>query len=136
MNFSECLDFVNRIKNCAVATLEKDQPRVRMLGLWFADKTGFYFQAWTFKAIYQQLKENRKIEACFYGEDIMLRVAGRADFIEDKNLKEKVLLDRPFLKDLGATGPDDPKLIIFYIPHGEISFWGRKTGNKVEVVNF
>jgi pyridoxamine 5'-phosphate oxidase len=136
MNLQECLALANKIKDCAVATTENDQPRVRLLGLWFADETGFYFQIWTFKAIYDQLKNNPKMEGCFYSDGIMMRVSGEVEFLGNRELKEKVLQNRPFLKNLGATGPDDPKLIIYRIPHGEISIWARKSGNKVERLPF
>ncbi len=59
----------------------------------------------------------------------MLRVSGGVEFIDDIALKEKVLQDRPFLKDLGAKGPDDPRIIIFRISHGQAAFWPvKKTG--------
>lgn len=133
MNFTDCVNFANKIKDCAMATVEGDQPKVRMMGLWFADQSGFYFQAWAFKAVYKQLKTNSKIEVCFHSnmkeEPNMLRVSGGVEFIDDIKLKEKVFLDRPFLKNLGATGPDDPRIVIFRIAHGEASFWPiRKEG--------
>ena len=56
----------------------------------------------------------------------MMRIRGEVEFMEDIDLKEKVLEDRPFLKDLGAEGPEDPKLVIFRIAHGEVSFWPVK----------
>ena len=131
MDFKDCINFANKVKDCSVATVEGDQPRVRMLGLWFANEEGFYFQIWTFKEIYKQLKANPKIEICFYSEqkDIpyrMMRVSGEIEFIDDIALKGKVLEDRPFLKELGAEGPDDPKLVIFRIAHGEAFLWPVK----------
>lgn len=130
MTFQDCINFANRVSTCAVATADGDQPKVRMLGLWFADESGFYFQAWNFKAVYKELKANPKIEVCFHSNmqenPNMLRVSGEAEFIEDAGLKQKVFQDRPFLKGLGATGPDDPRLIIFRISHGQASFWPIK----------
>jgi pyridoxamine 5'-phosphate oxidase len=134
MNFQDCLNFANKVSTCAVATAQGDQPRVRMLGLWSADEAGFYFQAWDFKEIYKQLKANPKIEICFHSnmkeEPNMLRVSGEVEFIDDVKLKEKVFQDRPFLKSLGATGPDDPRIIIFRIAHGQASFWPIKKAGE------
>lgn len=130
MTLQDCINFANRVSACAVATVEGDQPRVRMLGLWFADETGFYLQAWDFKAIYRELKANPKIEICFHSNmqesPNMLRVSGGVEFVEDPKFKEKVWQDRPFLKGLGATGPDDPRLVLFRIAHGQASFWPVK----------
>jgi uncharacterized pyridoxamine 5'-phosphate oxidase family protein len=56
----------------------------------------------------------------------MLRVSGGVEFVEDAKLREKVWQDRPFLKSLGATGPDDSRLVLFRIAHGQASFWPIK----------
>lgn len=52
----------------------------------------------------------------------MMRVAGKVEFLDDIELKKRVLEDRPFLKDFGLT-PENPGLIIFAIPEGEAYFW-------------
>ena len=68
--------------------------------------------------MYAQLQANHKVEACFWqpGEQtgIMMRVAGEVEFVDDPDLKKKVLEDRPFLKEFGMTF-DHPGLIIFRI---------------------
>jgi len=48
MHINDCIQFSNAHPLCHLATAEGDQPRVRALGFWFADETGFYFQnsAW------------------------------------------------------------------------------------------
>ncbi|MGA3197859.1 MAG: pyridoxamine 5'-phosphate oxidase family protein [Halobacteriota archaeon] len=43
MDFDECIQFATEHPICAVATVDSDQPRVRMLGMWFATTEGFYF---------------------------------------------------------------------------------------------
>ena len=144
MEFKDCIEFANKIKLCAMATVEDNTPRVRMMGLWFANEEGFYFQAWTFKKVHDQLKENRRIEICFHSQDknnlySMMRVKGEVEFLDDISLKEKVLEDRPFMKDLGATGPDDDRISIFRIHHGEISLWPERKEGKYpvnKIINF
>jgi uncharacterized pyridoxamine 5'-phosphate oxidase family protein len=100
---------------------------------WFADETGFYFQTGAMKELYKQLKNNPKVEACFYKPDemigTMLRIAGKIEFIDDKQLKEKVLQERPFLKSMGLSS-ESPGLIIFRIAHGEAYFWTMETNLK------
>lgn len=127
MNFQDFVKFANENRVCYVATTEGDQPRVRALQMWFADEKGFYFQTESVKSICQQLKENNKIEVCFYapGPDLgpMMRVSGRVKFIDDLSLKRKVLEDRPFLKSIGIKGPEDPLLVIFHVYTGEAYFW-------------
>ncbi|MBN2481283.1 MAG: pyridoxamine 5'-phosphate oxidase family protein [Bacteroidales bacterium] len=133
MDQRDCIKFANDNPVCYLATAEGDQPRVRALGFWFADETGFYFQTGSIKDMYRQIKINPKTEVCFcrYENEIgtMLRIAGKAEFVDDKALKERILKERPFLKEFGLTS-DSPGLIIFRIPHGEAHFWSMETNLK------
>ncbi len=126
MDLQTCIEFVTENKLCFLATAEGDQPRVRAMGFWFADETGFYFQTGDMKSLYHQLKVNPKIEVCFYKREgtigTTLRISGEAEFIHDLKLKEKVLQERPFLKSYGLT-VNHPGLIIFRIAHGRAHFW-------------
>ena len=85
MNFEECIQFANENPVCYLATNDNGQPRVRALGLWFADESGFYFQGSFTKEFPHQLKKNPKAEICFYKPEgrigTMLRVTGNAEFI-------------------------------------------------------
>jgi pyridoxamine 5'-phosphate oxidase len=140
MTIQDCIKFANENPICYLATVENDQPRVRALGMWFADENGFYFQTALTKEIPGQLKINPKAEACFYKHQgmigTMLRVAGEIEFIDDIKMKEKVLTDRPFLKGFGVTA-DSPGLIIFRIAHGQAHFWTMENNLKPkEFINF
>jgi uncharacterized pyridoxamine 5'-phosphate oxidase family protein len=130
MSFEECVKFANENPVTYIATTEGDQPRVRAFLMWFADKTGFYFQTGTIKETVKQLKANPKTEACFFNSKnpggVMMRVTGKVEFIDDIDLKRKVIDNRPFLKAWGFT-PEDPKLVLFRIAKGEACFWSRET---------
>jgi uncharacterized pyridoxamine 5'-phosphate oxidase family protein len=130
MDFNDCITFANKTPVCYLATAEGGQPRVRALQFWFADEKGFYFQIGAMKDIYRQLHVNPKVEACFWQPDetagTMMRVAGKIEFINDLELKKKVIEDRPFLKTFGLTF-DHPGLIIFRIAKGEAYFWTMAT---------
>jgi pyridoxamine 5'-phosphate oxidase len=140
MNINDCIRFANENPVCSLATVENDQPRVRIFGFWFADATGFYFQTSTMKETSRQLKENPKIEACFYkhadGLGTMLRIAGKAEVVNDRALREKVIADRPFLKTFGLT-PESTGLFLFRISHGEAHFWTMENNLKPkEIISF
>lgn len=126
MNILDCIKFANENKLCFLATAEDDQPRVRIMGFWFADDSGFYFQTGDIKSMYHQLKANPKTEVCFYKQEgtlgTMLRVSGEVEFVHDAVLKERILRERPFLRSYGLT-VNHPGLIIFRIPHGRAHFW-------------
>ncbi|HCT30048.1 MAG TPA: pyridoxamine 5'-phosphate oxidase [Bacteroidales bacterium] len=140
MNIQDCIKFTNENPICSLSTVENDQPRVRMIGFWFADETGFYFQTSTIKEIPNQLKMNPKTEVCFYKHEgmigTMLRISGEVEFLTDSKLKEKALLDRPFLKNFGMTS-DSPKLVLFRISHGQAYFWTMENNLKPkEIIEF
>ncbi len=133
MNIQDCIKFANENPICSLATVENDQPRVRILGFWFADESGFYFQTSSVKEFPHQLEANPKTEVCFYKPEgmigTMLRVSGDVEFITDTRLKEKVLIDRPFLKEFGVT-INSEKLILFRISHGQAYFWTMENNVK------
>lgn len=133
MNLQDCIKFTNENPVCYLATVEGDQPRVRALGFWFADDTGFYFQTSTKKEIPGQLEKNPKTEVCFYKPEgmigTMLRISGEVEFIIDKKLREKVFIDRPFLKSFGMT-IGSQSLVLFRIKHGQAHFWTMENNLK------
>jgi len=140
MNIQDCIKFANENPICSLATVENDQPRVRILGFWFADETGFYFQTSTVKEFPNHLILNPKTEVCFYKHEemlgTMLRISGQAEFVADPELKEKAMLDRPFLKTFGLT-LDSPKLVLFRIRHGQAHFWTMENNLKPkEIIEF
>ncbi|MCX5826718.1 MAG: pyridoxamine 5'-phosphate oxidase family protein [Deltaproteobacteria bacterium] len=131
MKFVDRVKFANENPAAWVATSDGDQPRVRGLALWFADEKGFYFQIGGMKDMCRQLLKNQKVEAAFHkpGEPAggtVLRVTGVVEFMNDAGLKEKVLADRPFLRQFGLAA-DHPDLVIFRISKGEAFFWNFET---------
>lgn len=125
MDIKDCAQFANENSTCYLATVEGDQPRVRALGMWYADETGFYFQAQTVKALYKQLQKNPKVEAYYCTKDFskVMRVSGKVKIIEDLKIREKCIKERPFVKNFGITRPDDPLLAVFQLYTGEAYFW-------------
>lgn len=125
MNFEDCIKFANETRTAYFATLEGNQPRVRPIGLWFADERGFYFQTETVKAFCRQIKANRKVEICFYSSEASkaMRVAGEVEFVDDITFKAQVIQDRPFLKEFGIREAASPLLVVFRISKGEAFFW-------------
>jgi uncharacterized pyridoxamine 5'-phosphate oxidase family protein len=125
MSLKEYANFANENRNCYLATADGAQPRVRCLGMWFADETGFYFQAQTVKAMCRQLQKNPTVEVYFNNKDFSraMRVSGKVRFIEDREIRAKCIQERPFVKNFGITEPDNPLLAVFQIYTGEAYFW-------------
>ena len=125
MDFNDYTQFANENKACYLATVEGDQPRVRCLGMWYADKSGFYFQAQSVKAVCKQLQNNPKVEVYFTNADHskVMRVYGKVKFITDNGIRVRCIEERPFVKDFGITDPSNPLLAVFQIYAGEAYFW-------------
>ncbi len=117
-----------------------------MIGLWFADKSGFYFTTIKTKAVYRQLAQNPKAELCFFappahlpreGEPLDLgtqvRVLGEVAFLDEPTLIERVLDERPFMRSFAQD------VVIFRVEKGEgwfwtIADWGRESA--IERIRF
>lgn len=133
--FQDCIKFANENQTCSIATMDGDQPRVRIVSMYLADETGFIFHTEPDKAFCKQMKKNSKVEVCFPRSGIYrqeeakpdsiqeMRVTGEVEFINDLDVSAKILEARPFLKQAGIEKPDDPRLAVFRIPHGEAFFW-------------
>ncbi len=135
MDFKDCIEFANAVQGSFVATVDGDQPRVRGFLLWFADETGFYYHTGATKQVCQQLMKNPKIEVCLFAPDPagagkMMRIAGKVEFLDDIELKTRLLEERPFLKEIGSGTPDDPNLAVFRIAEGEAHFWTMEDNTK------
>lgn len=124
MDLKDCIKFASENPVCYIATDDGDQPRVRAFLMWFADESGFYFHTGFPKDVYKQLNRNPKVEICFNTPklDKMMRLTGEVEFLDDSDLRARLLEDRPFLKAF-MKGPDNPLLAIFRIPRGEAWFW-------------
>jgi len=126
MNREEILAFLNANPGCHLATMEGDQPRVRGMFIFRADEKGIIIHTGTFKSLYAQLLKNKQVEICFNSPDKQVRVEGVAQVVNDKNLKNKILEARPWLKPLmGQNGED--QLVVFRIIGCKASVWTMET---------
>ncbi len=139
MDISDCIKFATENPTCAIATVEGDKPKVRYVRMCFADETGFYFQTESPKAIHSQIQNNANIEVAFVTPDpfkspgshsegtTMMRLSGKAKYIDDLKIRQKILEARPFLQEqYGIKKPEDPLLSVFAICSGEAYFWTGK----------
>lgn len=128
MDLQDCIKFATENPICFVATADRDQPRVRALGLWFANEEGFYFSILSPKQVCRQLKTNPKVEVWFYNNpsDLMqakqMRVAGKLELVVDHDLQERAAKEGAFLEELTGK-PLGHLWEIFRIHSGEAWFF-------------
>lgn len=128
MNINDYISFASANPVCYLATCEGDQPRVRTVLLFFANKTGFYFGTLSPKDMSKQLHLNPKVEVCFYNnpKDMaqakQMRLTGTVEFVNDPKLLHRLHEDRLFLDDI--SGRDlEPISEVFKVTTGDVHFW-------------
>jgi uncharacterized pyridoxamine 5'-phosphate oxidase family protein len=128
MDLQDCIAFASENPVCFVATSDGDQPRVRALGLWFANEAGFYFTILSPKRMCRQLKANPKVEVCFCDnaadllETRQMRVTGELEPVDDEGLQRRAAEEGAFLDE--ATGKALGSLWqVFRIHSGEACMW-------------
>jgi uncharacterized pyridoxamine 5'-phosphate oxidase family protein len=123
---TDIIEFANRNKVCWLATADGDQPHVRGLLLWYADERGFHFHTGSTKSLPAQLRRNPRVEIAFFepGQDggRMMRVAGRARFLDAAEYRERLHRDRPWVADIERALPEG-ELVVFVVDEGEVHHW-------------
>jgi pyridoxine/pyridoxamine 5'-phosphate oxidase len=89
MSHQDVIAFVKENPACFIATMDGDQPRVRGFLTVLFDDGKFYFTTGTMKSVYRQLSANPNIELCYCSQDFrtMLRIAGKIEFVDDREQK-------------------------------------------------
>lgn len=101
MTRNEILEFVNRHPLAFMATVDTEgKPRVRGMMTCRADEQGLLFTTGKAKDVFRQIRAAPDIELCYYapGVNKQVRIAGRAEMIEDRATREFVVEKFPFLK--------------------------------------
>lgn len=128
MNKEECIAFMNRFPNFHLATVDSEgQPRTRGMFLYTADDEGLVFHTGSFKKLYTDLKNNPRVEACFFDRDTMtqLRASGTAVELDDPDYRDRIVASpgREFLKPMiAARGIESIR--IFRVRELRVTEWG------------
>lgn len=128
MTEQEMYDLMNKNVAFHLATVEGDQPRVRGMMLFRADKNGIIFHTASTKDVYKQIMSNPKAELCFNGNGVQIRVTGILEPIQDEALREEIFNhpSRKFLQAWKDNGIDH-LLQIFVMRNCEAVTWTMQT---------
>jgi uncharacterized pyridoxamine 5'-phosphate oxidase family protein len=85
MTKEEIRKFLRANPVTAVATVEGEIPRVRMIMTYRADENGIIFCTGEDKDLHKQLSSRPDIEMCYYSaeQNTQVRVSGAVEVIED-----------------------------------------------------
>ena len=128
MNLQECINFATMNPLCSLATVDGDQPQVRIVMLMFADESGFYFETFPNKEMSKQMHQNPNVEVCFFNhakemmESKQLRIKGKVEFTDNPETIDRVYEIIKVLEPL-AGGPFKHLLEVYKIAHGDAHFW-------------
>lgn len=128
MTKKEIFQLMNSNPAFHLATMDNDQPRVRGMLLFRADEDGIIFHTASSKDVFKEMKENPKVELCFFGDGTQVRVTGEVEQVIDEKLKEEIFAhpSRKFLqawKELGV----DHLLSIFKVKNATAVTWTMET---------
>ena len=100
MTKTEIIQFLNANPACHLATADGNQPRVRGMLMYRADEQGILLHTGSAKDLCKQMIANPRVELCFFNakDSVQVRVTGKAELVEDQNLKEEIVANRPFMK--------------------------------------
>jgi pyridoxamine 5'-phosphate oxidase len=128
MTKAEVLEFVQKNPVFSLATIESNQPHVRLIMLYRADENGIIFVTGRQKALYKQLQANPAVEMCFYNHEqgLQVRIEGSVIMLDDLDLKKQVVEDFSFLKPVVESQGYDV-LICYCLKNGKASTWTMET---------
>lgn len=98
-----------------IATLDKDQPRVRPFKDLVYSNQQLYINTGNNKAVYQQLCTHPKVELCSFGKGGFIRVQAVAELCKDKEVLQDVFEKLPHIVKRYENCMD--QLVIFSLQH-------------------
>lgn len=102
-----------------LATVGTDgKPKVRPFLLLFREGGNLYFSTGAKKDVYAELLANPYLEISVSTMKRWLRIRGRAEWVEERALKERALDASPLVKSIYKSG-DNPLLKVFYVAEAE-----------------
>ena len=109
MTANDIFELIGKNPVFHLATMDGDQPRVRGMLLFRADKNGIVFHNASTKDLFRQIMANPKAEMCFSCGEIQIRVTGVLELNEDPALREEIFShpSRKFLQAWKDNGIDN-----------------------------
>ena len=112
--------FLDEAQSYYLATVEGDQPRVRVFGTALLYGGMLYIQTGKVKPVSRQLSANPKAEICAVKDGKWLRVAGELVNDDDRDVKIAMLEKMPVLKSMYS--PDDGNMQMLYFKNARATF--------------
>lgn len=103
----------------AFATVNGYKPNVRPWQFQFVQDGKLYFCTGNNKDVFRQMQENPYVAFTTTTDNfITIRIYGKAVFVDDLGIKEKIMLKQPGIKNIYQS-PENPVFTVFYLEDGE-----------------
>lgn len=128
MSEFEIYELLNSNLGFYLATMDGDQPRVRGMMLFRADKDGIIFHTASTKDVFKQLQKNPKAELCFNANGVQIRITGEIEVLSDEKIREEIFAHptRKFLQAWKDKGIDN-LLTVLVMKKCEAVIWTMET---------
>ncbi len=111
-------DAIDLIKDAGfgyLATVEKNQPRVRPIGPYLTEDNKLLVALFSHRRSIAQIKENPLVEICFVDRKMSYcRITGKAAVTPSKEQRQTVWNNMPMLRQY-FSGPEDENMILIEI---------------------
>ncbi len=128
MDENKIYELINSNLMFHLATADGDQPRVRGMMLFRADKDGIVFHTASTKDLFKQIQKNPKAELCFNADGTQIRVTGELQVNTDPALREEIFAHptRKFLQAWKNMGIDN-LMTVLVMKNCEAVIWTMET---------
>jgi pyridoxamine 5'-phosphate oxidase len=130
MNKAEILKFMQDFPVCYLATMEENAPRVRVVLIYKVAEGEIIIQTNVKKDLNKQMIQNPSVELLFHDgkrDMTQVRVRGKVEPLNDTEMLDQVLKDRPYLKAAASQG-NGPSL--FRMKNPSACVWTNRTNNQ------
>jgi len=105
--------FISEAETYFLATVDKDQPRVRPFGTILLCDGKLYIQTGKVKDVSKQIAANPKVELCACKDGKWVRVSGELVNDDSRDVKEAMLEKMPSLKGMYSADDDNMQMLYF-----------------------
>ena len=118
-NLKKVSSLLDKAQVFYLATVEKDQPRVRPFGAYLIHDNKFYLITGKVKEVSKQLSANPKAELCAFDGERWIRIAGKLVNDDSREIKTLMLDKMPSLRAM--YNEDDGNMQMLYFKDGTVT---------------
>ena len=133
MSIQKTYQFIKDAKTYYLATVDKDQPRVRPFGTIHIFEGKLYIQTGRKKNVAQQLLANGKAEICAFKDGSWIRVSGILVDDPRREAKASMLSEYASLRKIGYSEDDENTMVLYFKPGTVTSIISSFTNPPVEM---